>query len=154
MTDVFISHSSQDKKLALWVAQAFRAIGLEVFLSSDSIGPGQPWSSKIREKLKESTSVVFLATRSSIQSDFVKQETGIALEKELIPMLIDVGPDQLPGWVKERQALDIRGSDLQQFGNTLKSVGLAMKKNKDNAALGIAVGFSLALLLIVALCAE
>jgi hypothetical protein len=58
--------------------------------------------------------VIVLASRVACASAFVNQEIGGALlgSKRLIPIIWDINPNELPGWARSVQAIDLRGSML------------------------------------------
>jgi hypothetical protein len=119
MPDCFISHSSHDQQLASFIHQELLRHGVTAFLASASLQPGQHWSAEILGNLRNSNWVIVLASRAACASAFVNQEVGGALlaSKHLVPIVWDMPPAQLPGWVNQVQAIDLRGStpvDLQQ----------------------------------------
>jgi hypothetical protein len=110
MPDVFISYSSQDSILA----EQFRAFmaqhGIDVFLAEISIEPGKKWKDSIINALNQSEWVFFLATPSACNSQAVMHEIGGALfaKKEIISVLCGITPRQLPDWIRDRQAIDLK----------------------------------------------
>lgn len=114
MPDCFISYSSQDQELANFVHSELSRLGVNAFMASASIQPGQHWSPEIMNNLRASNWVILLASRVACSSTFVNQEIGGALlgSKRLIPIIWDVNPTELPGWAKTVQAIDLRGSML------------------------------------------
>lgn len=137
MPDCFIGYSSTDEELARFVEVHLRAQGLDVFLASVSLQPGQRWSEAIWSSLKASPWVVFLASRSACQSAYVQQELGAALasEKRIIPIVWDLPPSELPGWIKERQALDLRGGSWNDLARAVRDIADAIMADKRNGAL-------------------
>lgn len=108
MSDVFISHSSKDAKLACKLQAQLKDRGVDAFVASTSIAPGEKWSPEIKTKLTQAEYVLFLATPDSCVSPAVNQELGGTMfsGKPLIPILCGVPPEQLPAWTKEHQAVD------------------------------------------------
>jgi len=137
MPDCFISYSSSDDELARFVEAHLRAQGLNVFLASVSLQPGDRWSEAIWSNLKISPWVVFLASRAACQSAYVQQELGAALasEKRIVPIVWDLPPSELPGWLKERQALDLRGGSLDDLALAVNDVAAAIVSDKQKGAL-------------------
>src|SRR5258708_26993541 len=107
MPDVFISHSSVDGEFANFLHRHLTGEGLTVFLASVSLAPGQRWPQEILNALNASNWVLFLASRTACASPWVQQELGAALmsQKKLVPIVWDMPPSQLPGWVGHIQAL-------------------------------------------------
>lgn len=109
MAKAFISYSTKDENIASQLHSAISMAGIETFMASISIGPGMNWTDEIFNNLKQAEWVFFLATKNSCQSQAVQQELGASLiqAKTIIPVLIDITPDELPGWVNRHQAIDI-----------------------------------------------
>jgi len=144
---VFISFQSSDSKLAGLIRNALQGQGISVFLAPDSISPGARWSDEIFKSLKSSDMVLFLASKKAIHSDYVAQEIGGAhfSNKLLVPVIWEIKPEELPGWAKGYQALDLRKlgpvwlNHLSQWIASLKD-----QKNKNSfynkVALGVLAG--------------
>ncbi len=137
MPDCFISYSSVDEELARFVEAHLRAQGLDVFLASVSLQPGQRWSEVIWASLRTSKWVVFLASRAACQSAYAQQELGAALvsEKQIVPIVWDLAPSELPGWMKERQALDLRGGSWDDLAAAVYRIADIIKADKQRGAL-------------------
>lgn len=110
MPEVFISHSTSDQETAKELQQHLEAKGASTFLATNSLPPGVKWSSEILTQLRESKVVIFLASKTACDSKYVNQEIGgtVLMQKQLIPILHGVSPDELPGWSKEFQAVELR----------------------------------------------
>ena len=149
MHDVFISYSSADDRLANFLFRHLKAEGLNPFLASLSLVPGQKWSHEIRSALNSSPWVVFLASRAACASPWVQQEIGAALaaQKKLVPIVWDLPPTQLPGWVSQYQALDLAGATQADAERRISAIAERIKADKTKGQM-IAV-FALAGLLLV-----
>ncbi|MEW6667630.1 MAG: toll/interleukin-1 receptor domain-containing protein [Thermodesulfobacteriota bacterium] len=114
MPDCFISYSHEDEELAKKISETIRGQGLEPFMASMSLRPGQEWSQTIRRNLRNSKWVFVLASPAACQSPFVQQEVGGAIfgEKRIVPVIWNMPPSHLPGWLSRYQALDVRGATL------------------------------------------
>lgn len=112
MSSAFISYSVKDENLARGLYSATSLAGIETFLASISIDPGSNWTDEIFNKLDKADWVFFIASKNSISSSAVQQEIGASLiqKKTIIPLLIDISPQELPGWVGNHQAIDINAS--------------------------------------------
>lgn len=132
MPDVFISYSIQDESLAKFVCRYLENERLDVFLASVSLDPGEKWSSQIMEKLRATPWIVFLASRVACQSPFVLQELGAAIfsKKEIVPIVWDISPDELPGWISQYQALNLAGASLETIPNEVKEIAKRIKGDK------------------------
>lgn len=129
MAHVFISHSTKDKSTASRLYQAFKNVGATPFLAPISIRPGALWKEEIFRELASSEWVFFLASESACKSSAVQQEIGAALslKKQIIPLLLDIDPSDLPGFLGQEQAIDLRTSErrlheqIQEIGRKIQS---------------------------------
>ena len=112
MTSAFISYSVQDEHIAKGLYKMTSMAGIKTFLAGISLEPGSNWTESIFKNLEESQWVFFLATKNSVSSAAVQQELGASLaqKKTIIPVLIDITSEELPGWVSQHQAIDIKSS--------------------------------------------
>jgi hypothetical protein len=110
MPDLFISYSLSDKKLANFMESHLRRQNISIFMASISTEPGQDWSDEIWSNLHKSTWGIFLASRDACQSLTIQQELSYAMaaEKKIIPILLDMFPDEIPGWIMKKHPLDAR----------------------------------------------
>ena len=144
MYSAFISYSVKDEEIARQFHSLLSSAGIDTFLAGISIEPGSDWTEVIFSNLEKAECVFFLASKNSISSAAVQQEIGGSLiqKKTLIPVLIDISPEELPGWVGKHQAIDIKNpSHLQR---TISSISKKVKEDKMWA--GIIIGLFLAFL--------
>lgn len=143
MSDIFISYSTADENLAQFLAHHLRNEGMQVFLASASLQPGQSWPQEILSALRGSSWVLFLASRSACASPWVQQELGAALitQKRLVPIVWDMSPSNLPGWVQHHQALNLAGSSMGQVKAQMSAIADRIKSDKAQGLLvaGLAV---------------
>ena len=132
MPDIFISYSTADERVAQFMRQHLIGEGLQVFLASTSLQPGQQWSQEILSALRGSSWVLFLASRAACASPWVQQELGAALitEKKLVPIVWDMPPSDLPGWIKNVQALNLAGASMEQVKAQMTSIANRIKSDK------------------------
>lgn len=144
MPDCFISYSIVDKELAESVDKELKSHGITTFMASDSLQPGQNWQQKILENLKNSQWVVLLASRAACSSPFVNQEIGGALHgsKNLIPVVWDMPPSELPGWARNVQAIDMsRKQTMGELQREIASIAQRIKQDKSQGLLIIGAIF-------------
>lgn len=139
MATAFISYSVKDEHLAKSLHTMISMAGIDTFLAGISITPGANWTDAIFKHLDEAKWVFFLATKNSIGSAAVQQELGASLiqEKNIIPILIDVNPEELPGWIGNHQAIDIN-SDPELLHQKIEAI--AEKIQVDKFWAGVIVG--------------
>lgn len=78
MTKIYISHSNQDKELAIEITQGLKEFGHDIFIDSENIHPGDDWRSALSNALKQSDVFLVLLTEHSANSQFVLSEIGAA----------------------------------------------------------------------------
>ncbi|WP_345969175.1 toll/interleukin-1 receptor domain-containing protein [Sulfurimonas sp. HSL1-6] len=139
MSSAFISYSVKDEQLARSLYSATTMAGIETFLASISIEAGSHWTTSIFKNLEQADWVFFLASKNSISSAAVQQELGASLvqKKTIIPLLIDISPEELPGWVGNHQAIDLKSSPKQLHEAISK---IAEKIKVDKFWAGLIVG--------------
>lgn len=137
MPDCFISYASCDETQAFFARHALESQGLDVFLASQSIEPGADWEKSIREALRNTNWVILLASREACESRFVNQELGAAWfsEKTIIPVIWDISPEELPGWVDRRQALDLHGRSVWDLRQEMEAIAERIKADRNKGLL-------------------
>lgn len=136
MPDCFISYSSHDERFARYVAQQLRNHNVSVFLADDSLQPGDDWSEELKVNLRNSKWVILLASRAAFRSsEWVPQETGAAAvtSKNLVPVVWNMAPDELPGWAPESQALDLRGASPDEVRDQVLDLAERIRADKNQA---------------------
>ncbi len=79
---IFISHASEDARLAHRLARDLQQQGWQTWIAPDSIQPGEKWVAAINRGLAESGVFVLLLSQHAVQSRWVKSETDIAVQWE------------------------------------------------------------------------
>jgi hypothetical protein len=79
---VFLSHAHEDADFAKRLAADLREAGLSVWMTPDSIQPGESWVSAIDRGLSESGLFIVVLTPNAVRSPWVKKETQWALQAE------------------------------------------------------------------------
>jgi hypothetical protein len=135
--DIFISYSSKDEPIARFLHQHLTHEGMSVFLASASLQPGQQWSQEVLTALRTSSWVLFLASRAACSSAWVQQELGAALitQKKLVPIVWDMPPSELPGWVRHYQALDLTHASFDDVKSQMTAIVQRIKADKAQGLL-------------------
>ena len=104
---VFISHSSADLEAAKHVASLLRGEGITV-LSVGDVVLGDRWLDALAARIRTSDEMAVLVSTHSLRSQAIAAEVGAAhgLHKPLIPILIDVDPDEVPAFLRHRRLVD------------------------------------------------
>lgn len=142
MPDCFISYSNDDERFATAVYKDLSAHNLSVFMAKISLNLGACWAQETLRALENSTWVIFLASKAACRSPYVQQEIGGALlaKKKIIPVVWEMPPSELPGWLNQIQALDIRNQTPLQTQARIIHLAQQMKTTKEN---GLLVGAAL-----------
>jgi len=150
MADIFVSYSFKDGEIAEFLCKHLTDEGLNVFRAPFSVNPGERWDEKILENLRNSPWVLFLASKEACASPIVQQEVGVALgtEKNLVPIVWDMDPSELPGLLKNVQALDLRNTSLSEARDQVSTIAERIKADKFRGYL--IVGLVIAAILYVA----
>ena len=124
---IFVSHSSEDGKLAQQIAQDLQAHGYEIFVTPTSIRAGEKWVDAIMRGLDECGIFLVLLTPNAIKSGWVKQEanTAIALNNgnKARLLFLNVEDCQPPTLWQQWQYLSFRNQDYQEnFANLLREL--------------------------------
>ncbi|SRR5258708_20835627 len=132
MPDCFISYSAHDHQLAAFVRDELRRHTITSFMASVSVLPGEQWSPEILTNLRSANWVLILASRAASASAYVNQEIGgaLLLSKNLVPIVWDMSPAELPGWLKEFQAIDLRDSTLPTLQQHIAAIASRIKQEK------------------------
>jgi len=132
MPDVFISYSAKDETLARKLKFALDSLGVKTFLASLSLQTGRKWKEDILKNLRETKWVFFLATKHSCESQAVMHELGgsLVLEKELIPLMWGITPNELPDWAKDRQAIDLQDPNNPKVKELIENIAEKVKADR------------------------
>ena len=92
MTDVLISYARADTRLAARLAAGLEQLGLTVWWDIE-LPPGADFERMIGERITGATVVIVLWTPSSVASNWVRDEAGLALQhNKLIPIRVGADP--------------------------------------------------------------
>jgi hypothetical protein len=131
--DVFISHAQVDLPLAQFLHRHLSQEGLSAYLATVSMAPGEQWKQVILDNLRSSTWVICLASRAACESHWVMQEMGVAIgaNKKLVPIVWDVSPQELPGWMREYQAVNLGGANQEEARAAIERISETIKSEKQ-----------------------
>jgi len=106
---VFISHSSAETWIASKVCEDIMQLGIDVFLDNKDVQTGDDFDQKTNEHIVDSDEIVILISQTALRSNWVMIECGAArvLRKRLVPILVDVAPNELPQPINRHLARDL-----------------------------------------------
>lgn len=112
--DVFLSFSSNNRAEAEKIRSVAEVKGVSVFMSEKDLTSGDVWDETIREALLGSREIAILVSPTSLKSEWVATEWGIAwaLQKRITPILFRCDITQLPDRLKRYEARDLHEIDL------------------------------------------
>ena len=90
--EVFLSHSTGDRRLATRLARALRRRGIQVWYSRSHLKAGQQWHDEIGRALARCRWFLVLLSPSAVRSKWVKHEVLYALREDryvgrIVPLL-------------------------------------------------------------------
>lgn len=133
MPHVFLSHSSFDADLALYLKKELERIfsDIEVFVSSDptDLPPGVKWPKEIQKALENAKVLLILATNRSLARPWIWFEAGTfwLTDKSIIPICLGkVRKGDLPAPLRDLEAIDgDNPDDVRNLLNTIAALGLS-----------------------------
>jgi len=109
---VYISYALEDLPKAKLLADELSQSGVEVWLDSDDISPGENFVERISSAIKSADTFVALISKTSRRSNFVNSELATAIaardenrNRRIIPITLSE-PDDMPVFLRSYQALD------------------------------------------------
>lgn len=132
---IFVSHSSKDKNFAEMVVAGLRDPRLDPWIDSEQIFAGDDIFDKLGEGLQSMDILVFLVSRSSLQSEWVALEVKYAVKRELeerraliLPYIIDDTPvNDIPWFLSHRDAIRV-STDATGVEQTVQGVQRALER--------------------------
>lgn len=107
---VFICYSRNDLDIVKQLVQKLRSADINVWIDYEHVVPGtRDWEREIRENIKKSNGLVYVATEEAAVSDYVRHELTIASDREIPVYAIwvrgDYWADCIPlGWDRTHYA--------------------------------------------------
>lgn len=136
---IFISHASEDKRMAREVAAILRRQGWEPWLDESDIRGGGPWAASIQQALRTCSVVVLLITAESVSKDWVLDEIQAArnLRVPIIPAVLEFVrlPDELQFMLQRTESIDV--SALTTFSSDDQQQRNAAATRLDDAILNV-----------------
>lgn len=108
---IFISYSTEEKKLAGAFSKYLQDLNFEVFLAHKDIEPSKVWQEEILERLKTSHVFLPILTINFKESKWTDQESGIAFNQglKIIPINVQLQPY---GFLGRYQSLPLKPGNI------------------------------------------
>jgi hypothetical protein len=121
--DVFLSHSSIDKKWVTQLKMDLQTYGLSVWLDKDEIRPGNLFAQELESALENCKAVALVVSPEAVKSGWVEEEyyRTLSLTKnkdkpvQLIPVILRDA--NMPGFLEGRNWVDFR--DEKQYSQSV-----------------------------------
>lgn len=95
MTQIFMSHSTQDRRLCEWLKASAAKVDIALYLAEHDVQPGEHLAKTINKAIDSSDAVVVLISTNSANAPYVHQEVGYALKaKKVVIPLVQPGIEQ------------------------------------------------------------
>ena len=113
---VFLSHGNASAAQAEQLTARLAAEGIEPVDATSLLQPGQNWASAIDREVKSADAFVFMLEPGAERDTWLQEQWRSAIQqswsgpaKPMIPVL--VGDAQLPGFLRDRQAIRVESAD-------------------------------------------
>ncbi len=114
---VFVSHATADKFLAIILCEKLESAGLTTFRDDRDIDGGDDIPDAIRRQIRRSQELVVLLTPESIDRPWVLLEVGMALgwrkDYRIVALLCHVGVEPIPTMLRSKKAISI--NDFESY---------------------------------------
>lgn len=131
MEKVFISYSRHDSQLVDRITNDLNHNGVETWIDTENINPGESWQKAIEQGLKKVSSLVFVISKNSLKSSWMLHELSSFLganNKKVFPVIIeDIDTSQLPPFISNIQWIDFRQNYDSGLKKLLRGLGIKQK---------------------------
>jgi hypothetical protein len=106
--DVFLSYSWRNRDQAREIKDCGDRTGVRIFMDEREVEGGDIWDDTIRAALQGSRELALLATKESVESEWVTTEWSAAwvLQRRITPLLYRCDVDDLPDRLRRHEAID------------------------------------------------
>src|SRR5262245_20859953 len=109
---VFISYSRRDFDVANSLKEALERNGIQVLIDLRERPYGEEWQRELEDLIRQSDTVIWLLSQTSITSDWCNWEVGLvtSIKKRLVPVRIaDIDVTNLPKAIGKIHILPAQG---------------------------------------------
>jgi hypothetical protein len=132
-TELFISHSSKNRRFVRKMAAVLRDHGVPVWHSEVNIQGAQQWHDEIGEALDRCDWFVVVGSPPAITSEWVRHETVYAIQDprykhHVIPIMYKLCELKKIAWpLQNMQYIDFRANHREAYRKLLKLWGIGLK---------------------------
>jgi len=135
--DIFISHSSNDKKVADKILTELKKNNISCWISSENILPGKDWLDAIIRGINSCKIMVVVLSSSSNNSKHVQREVRIADSKGITTIPFKIEDMDRSGlyeyYLDSIQMIDASGSTKKKhFEHLIESILVLLDQNVNN----------------------
>lgn len=134
---IFLSHSSKDKFFARKLAEGLKSNGIDVWIDEAEIKVGDSLTEKIGKAIETTHYFGVILSENSINSEWVKKELQIAIQKELSSKKVVVLPIllervEIPSFLKDKLYADFTNPDNfdSEFSKILDALSVSQNKRQ------------------------
>ena len=136
---VFLSHGNASAAQAEQLTARLAAEGIQPVDATSLLQPGQNWAFAIDREVKSADAFVFMLEPGAERDAWLQEQWRSAIQqswsepaKPMIPVLI--GDAQLPGFLRDRQAIKVESAD--DWNRVAGIVAASLKTDRAKAAAG------------------
>jgi hypothetical protein len=109
MADIYLSHASQDRRIAAELSAALAAAGYSTFRDAAELSPVDDWQERLLQQVKTARLVLVLWSRHAANSRWLQLELRLALEAWEADrlLLIRLDASELPVGLRDINHLDL-----------------------------------------------
>lgn len=116
MSMIFISYAKEDREMAIRIWEDLKSAGLQPWIDSEEIAPGENWSIAIKDAIRRASRFIILLSEKSVtKRGFVQAEIAVALDQVslLPPRTVFIIPLRLDNVTPRHEELrDLQWLDL------------------------------------------
>ena len=131
MPKVFISHSNQDSDLTLYVVDALKRAGIDVWVDFENIRGGADWLCEIQAGIKRCDAVVIVLSAASAGSVWVERECLYAYQLGKPAFTALVADILIPLHLINIQYCDLRERPADGMAKLVESIQSALPADED-----------------------
>lgn len=127
---VFLSHSTNDKKILIPLVKQLQKNDIQVFVSEYVCKPGIELKGKIFSSIDNSDCVVALLSNNSVISPWVNQEIGYAYKShKIIVPIVEKGVD-VKGILESKEYIPFECGNIISLGQAINSTVRYLRRLK------------------------